>query len=84
MHWQKVSNLISTIFPTVRKKSTNNGKPQKNSLAYLEMRLILARMLWSFDMQLAPECQDWDNQESWIQWDKKPLLVKLRPLGKKE
>ena len=47
------------------------------------MRLILARMLFAFDMQLCPESKDWDDQLSWIQWDKKPLLVKLRPLGEK-
>ena len=43
------------------------------------MRLILARMLFSFDMQLAPESADWDDQLSWIQWDKKPLMVELQP-----
>ena len=42
------------------------------------MRLILARMLFAFDMTLAPECSRWDEQESWIQWDKKPLKVELR------
>ena len=41
------------------------------------MRLILARMLFAFDMTLAPECGMWDEQESWIQWDKKPLMVEL-------
>lgn len=41
------------------------------------MRLILARMLFSFDMQLTPESHDWDKQDSWIQWDKKPLMVDL-------
>ena len=46
------------------------------------MRLILARMLWSFDLQLDAESEHWDEQDSWIQWDKKPLLVKLRPHGK--
>ena len=47
------------------------------SLAYLEMRLILARMLWSFDIKLSVESWDWDDQKSWIQWDKKPLMVSL-------
>ena len=55
---------------------------RRNSLAYLEMRLILARMLWSFDLQLDAESEHWDEQDSWIQWDKKPLLVKLRPSEK--
>lgn len=54
----------------------------ENSLAYLEMRLILARMMWGFDMQLSAESQKWDDQASWIQWDKAPLMVKLRLVGK--
>ncbi|KAL9127951.1 MAG: hypothetical protein Q9217_003264 [Psora testacea] len=54
------------------------------NLAYLEMRLILARMLWSFDMQLSAESQNWDDQASWIQWDKKPLIVKLQLVKRSE
>ena len=48
------------------------------------MRLILARMLWSFDMRLSSECQNWDDQASWIQWDKKPLMVELELAGTRE
>jgi len=33
------------------------------SLAYAEMRVILARMLWNFDMELQPESQNWDDQK---------------------
>ena len=57
-------------------------KAMKKSLAYLEMRLILARMLWSFDLKLTAESQDWDDQKSWIQWDKKPLMVNLSLVAK--
>lgn len=35
-------------------------------------------------MQLSAECEDWDDQASWIQWDKKPLMVKLRLVEKEE
>ena len=77
------ANILFSPLPSILpKQCTNNEK--KISLAYLEMRLILARMLWSFDMQLSTESEDWDDQESWIQWDKKPLLVKLRLVGKQE
>lgn len=33
------------------------------SLAYAEMRLILARVLWNFDMELDPSSLEWDNQK---------------------
>ena len=72
----------SKIFFKYEKYHSTNQPKKFNSLAYLEMRLILARMLWSFDMTLSPECARWDEQESWIQWDKKPLMVGLSLVGK--
>ncbi|KAI9665160.1 MAG: hypothetical protein M1831_002170 [Alyxoria varia] len=50
------------------------------NLAYLEMRLILARLLWAFDLEV-PEREDverWENQKSWILWEKRPLRVRVR------
>lgn len=49
------------------------------SLAYAEMRLILARMIWNFDMELAPESHNWIDQLSFVVWDKPGLQVKLTP-----
>ncbi|CAG8975282.1 hypothetical protein HYALB_00008066 [Hymenoscyphus albidus] len=47
------------------------------NLAYAEMRLILARVLWNFDLELMPESRDWDNQKTYGLWEKKPMMVKL-------
>ncbi|KAL2060790.1 hypothetical protein VTL71DRAFT_8842 [Oculimacula yallundae] len=47
------------------------------NLAYVEMRVIFARMLWNFDMQLMDNEQDWRDQPIFILWEKKPLNVKL-------
>lgn len=49
------------------------GKP----FAYSEMRVILARMLWNFDMELSPESDGWEKQKVYTLWDKGPLMVKL-------
>ncbi|KAL4944995.1 Averantin hydroxylase [Aspergillus oleicola] len=55
-------------------------------LAYAEMRLILVRLLWHFDLQLdktSMQDSDWlAGQGIWILWDKKPLWVVLNPRGK--
>jgi hypothetical protein len=48
------------------------------SLAYVEMRLILARMLWNFDLEMMPESEQWNEQKIFSFWDKGPLDVKLR------
>lgn len=49
------------------------------SLAYAEMRLILARLLFMFDLRLADDedVWDWGTQKTFIFWEKKALKVKL-------
>jgi len=50
------------------------------NLAYAEMRLILARVIWNFDLKLADESQDWSDQSVYTFWEKKPLDVVLTPV----
>jgi hypothetical protein len=47
-------------------------------MAYHEMRLIITKVLYNFDMQLCPESEDWANQYVFTLWEKHPLMVKLR------
>jgi cytochrome P450 len=47
------------------------------NLAYNEMRLILARVLWNFDLELCEESSGWNEQKSFVLWEKPPLWCKL-------
>lgn len=48
------------------------------SLAYAEMRLILAKILFRFDIELVDKEQKWmENQKMFTLWDKPPLMVKI-------
>ncbi|KAL8914332.1 MAG: hypothetical protein Q9171_001052 [Xanthocarpia ochracea] len=47
-------------------------------LAYFEMRSILARMLWHFEIQLDEVSQHWTEQNEYALWDKPPLWVRLQ------
>ena len=48
------------------------------NLAYHEMRLIMARVLFNFDLALQPECVGWaESQRTFALWEKPPLLVKI-------
>ncbi|PTB64949.1 cytochrome P450 [Trichoderma citrinoviride] len=48
------------------------------NLAYLEMRLILARMVWNFDIKLAEESVGWDTRSKvYMLWEKGPIYVYL-------
>lgn len=43
------------------------------------MRLILAKVLYNFDMKLAND-KDWLDQQIFVLWDKHPLPVYLTPV----
>lgn len=50
------------------------------SLGVAEMRLILARLLYGFDMKLAEDSKDWlDDQKIYLFWRKDALNVHLTP-----
>ncbi|KAI3320822.1 cytochrome p450 monooxygenase [Xylariaceae sp. AK1471] len=50
------------------------------NLAYAEMRMILARILYKFDVQLAPEARGWlKNQKIYTLWAKPELPFYLKP-----
>jgi hypothetical protein len=51
-----------------------------SSLAYAEMRLILARILFNFDIELADPSDEWLNQRVFAIWEKPPLMVLLKPV----
>lgn len=51
-------------------------------MAYHEMRLILAKVLFNFDIELLPDSKRWDNQRTYLMWEKGPLNVSLRPCGR--
>ena len=48
------------------------------SMAYHEIRLIMAKVLYNFDIELYPESNDWLEQSTYALWDKKPLMCKVK------
>ncbi|KAH8647387.1 putative cytochrome P450 [Xylariales sp. PMI_506] len=53
------------------------------NLAYAEMRLILARIIFDFDLKLADDSKEWiERQKSFMLWDRLPLNVYLTPRAK--
>lgn len=51
------------------------------NLAYAEMRLILAKIIYNFDLELDEKTGDWLAQKTFVLWEKPPLWVKLTPLN---
>ncbi|KAI1115913.1 cytochrome P450 [Nemania sp. NC0429] len=51
------------------------------NLAYAEMRLILAKIVFNFDMSLADDSRDWlKDQKAYTVWEKPPLNIHLKPV----
>ncbi|KAF1952725.1 benzoate 4-monooxygenase cytochrome-like protein P450 [Byssothecium circinans] len=47
-------------------------------LAWAEMRLVLARLLWAFDLKAVDEVKDFGEQKTFMFWHKEDLRVELR------
>lgn len=53
------------------------------NLAYSEMRLILAKVLYNFDLTLDEKTGDWTGvQKTYVLWEKPSLWVNLTPVTK--
>ncbi|XP_014557222.1 hypothetical protein COCVIDRAFT_37352 [Bipolaris victoriae FI3] len=50
------------------------------NLAYHEMRIIAAMMLWHYDLEICPESKNWIDQKAFTLWDKPELKVKITPV----
>lgn len=48
------------------------------NLAFSEMRQILARVLWNFDLELVDKTHRWEDQKAFLLWAKGPLLCYIR------
>jgi hypothetical protein len=46
-------------------------------MANHEIQLILARILFKFNLESADGNADWDDQKAFVLWEKKPLMCRL-------
>jgi len=43
------------------------------------MRLLIALLLWNFDLEIMPESKGWQKQKVYLLWEKPPLMVQVTP-----
>ncbi|KAL8809562.1 MAG: hypothetical protein Q9200_003302 [Gallowayella weberi] len=49
------------------------------NLANAEIALVLARLVWEFDIFMSDETdRNWSDQLAWFSWKKKPLVVNIK------
>lgn len=49
-------------------------------MACAEMRLVLARLVWNFDIELLDD-QWMARQKTWLVWHKIPLMISLKSIN---
>ena len=55
----------------------------QNSLAYVEMRLVLARLIWDYDFVFADDAsKDMLDSRAFSLWLKGPLNMRLIPVAR--
>jgi cytochrome P450 len=58
------------------------------NLTYVELRLILAALLWNFDLEFADGAEKWDPRNefeglrAYNTWEKSPLMIRLKDVRK--
>jgi cytochrome P450 len=52
------------------------------SLALMEARMILARLVWGFDIEMAEGCERWAEQKTFILYEKGELRARLTPVAR--
>ncbi|KAI2617462.1 benzoate 4-monooxygenase cytochrome P450 [Hypoxylon sp. NC1633] len=53
------------------------------TMGRMETRVILAKLIYNFDVELMPESARWmHDQKNYIAWHKPPLMVKLTPVSR--
>ena len=53
------------------------------NLAMAELRVLVARLVWGFDMEVVEESKGWGilrRQRVFLVYEKPPMLVRLRPV----
>jgi cytochrome P450 len=50
------------------------------NMALHEMRLILANVIYHFDLELCSESRNWTDQTAYALWSKNPLICRLTPV----
>ncbi|KAI2899636.1 hypothetical protein CBS11852_3203 [Aspergillus niger] len=50
------------------------------SLAWMEIRCVLCKLLWNFNLRMESPDYEWNEQGTYVMWDKKEMLISLTPV----
>ena len=85
---RKKGKMFSSLFPLAQVTVLANSEHEYRCqflrltcsfrLAYSEMRLIIARILWNFEMSMCNKREVWTDQKVYWSWERPPLMMELK------
>ncbi|KAI9841643.1 MAG: hypothetical protein M1837_000490 [Sclerophora amabilis] len=78
-HPEYASDKTDVVQPFITGPYSCIGK----SLAYMEISLVLAKMVWNFDWELEVDSSTFEDEKVYALWQKSPLNVRLARRGLK-
>ncbi|KAH8705846.1 cytochrome P450 CYP3/CYP5/CYP6/CYP9 [Talaromyces proteolyticus] len=60
--------------------STGTRNCLGRSIAWAELRLIVCKLFYNFDLALQPDSEKWIDQPTFGLWEKGPLNVRIKPI----
>jgi hypothetical protein len=70
-------NCIGRGYVVISLSGVGYWAKYSHRLALAETRLILAKMIWTFDLELDDRSALWCEQKTYMLWEKSPLWVKI-------
>lgn len=78
MRWLEDAEYVDDAREVFQPFSMGQRNCIGQSLAWAEMKLILARLVWTFDLELLNDKFNFEQQKGMILWLKPELNVRLR------
>lgn len=48
------------------------------NLAWAELRLILGKLVWAFDLEAEGDVVKWEEQRTFVLFERKPVNIRIR------
>jgi len=76
--WLPESNMKTHNFEVFHPFSIGQRNCVGKSFGLMEVRLILAKLLWNFDLVPERPVWNWNDQKAYFLWEKRPLYATLK------
>jgi len=81
--WLDVNNRLKSESKAFMPFSYGPRNCLGRNLAWAEIRIILSKMIWSFEIESSGPNYQWEKQLTFVMWQKEPLMVSVTPVKRR-